>query len=112
MCCLVSCVGVKVVWLVECVYACVLVGVTIITRLLSVVVWLVGLVGWLVLWLFWCWLDKIRELGIERTPTHALPKPKLPTSDTILTDLHTLTIHISVYLIPVFYIIYQDKKIG
>ena len=42
------------------------------------------------------------EVGNERTHSHALPKAKLPISDSILTDLHTLTIHITVYLIPVF----------
>ena len=35
----------------------------------------------------------------ERTPARALPKPKLPYSDSILTDAHTLTIHITVYFI-------------
>lgn len=41
----------------------------------------------------------------ERTLSRALPNEKLSFCDTILTDLHTLTIHITVYLIPVFQII-------
>ena len=52
------------------------------------------LVGWVV--------DKVKGLGNEKTITRALPNEKLSFYDNILTDLHTLTIHITVYLIPVF----------
>ena len=42
--------------------------------LLLLVRLVVMMIGW-----YWLWLDKIRELGIERTPTHALPQTKPPT---------------------------------
>ena len=73
-------------------------------KVVSVVVgWSDRLVGVMVVLVFWV----LVRLGLrdERTPSHALPRPKLLISDSIFTDLHTLTIHISVYLIPVFQII-------
>ena len=44
----------------------------------------------------------VDRLGNEKTLAWALPNEKRSFCDSILTDLHTLTIHISVYLIPVF----------
>ena len=52
------------------------------------------LVGWVV--------DRVEGLGNEKTLAWALPSEKRSFCDSILTDLHTLTIHISVYSIPVF----------
>ena len=51
--------------------------------------------------------QELREL--PRTLYH---KRNRPLYDTILTDLHTLIIHKTAYLILIILIIYQDKKIG
>ena len=58
-------------------------------------VWIVLLV-WIKLWIECGWL------GNEKTLSRALPSAKRWFCDSILTDLHTLTIHITAYLIPVF----------
>ena len=50
----------------------------------------------MVLWIECGWL------GNERTLAWALPSEKLSFFNGILADAHTLTIHITVYLIPVF----------
>lgn len=61
------------------------------------------------LWIVWClvgWVvDRVRGWGKERTLSRALPNEKRRYCDSILTDLHTLTIHLTVYLILVFQII-------
>ena len=58
------------------------------------------LVGWLVVdRLVLVLVEKVEKLRNERTHSHVLPKVKRPISDTILTDTHTLTIHITVYFI-------------
>ena len=50
-------------------------------------------------------MDKVEGLGNEKTLAWALPSAKLSFCDRVLTDTHTLTIHITVYLILVFQII-------
>ena len=47
----------------------------------------------------------VDKVGNEKTLAWALPNEKPRLYNGILTDLHTLTIHISVYLILVFQII-------
>ena len=47
-------------------------------------------------------VDKVEGLGNEKTLAWALPNEKPSFCDRILTDAHTLIIHITVYLIPVF----------
>ena len=64
-----------------------------------------------VMWVFG-WIGGMGGGRRERTPTRALPRQKSLTSDTILTDAHTLIIHKTIYLILVFETIYQVKKIG
>ena len=54
------------------------------------------------------WLDQeLREL-----PRELYLNKNSSLYDTILTDLHTLIIHKTAYLILIILIIYQDKKIG
>ena len=59
-----------------------------------------------VLWIVWClvgWVvDGLRGWGMRKRLRGLYPDQNRPICDSILTDLHTLTIHISVYLIPVF----------
>ena len=59
-----------------------------------------------------CVVDRLRDWGNERTSTRALPNAKLSFYNGILADAPIPAIHITVYLILVFQIIQQAKKIG
>ena len=56
-------------------------------------------------WIGGSW--ELREL-----PRTLYPNKNSSLYDTILTELHSLTIHKTAYLILIILIIYQDKKIG
>lgn len=65
----------------------------------------VVVVLWIVYELIIVFVVVVVELGIERTPTHVLPNRNRRLYESILTDLHTPAIHITVYLILIFQVI-------
>ena len=56
------------------------------------------------------WIGGSQEL--KELPRELYPNRNRSLYDTILTNLHTLTIHKTAYLILIILIIYQNKKIG